>query len=104
MKAMLALKPAYAPGTGYAYSNTGFTVAGMMLEKTLGKDYEELMQKRIFEPFYRSTQQRRFPQGLGLGLSIARDSVAAHGGTLTYANNPTGGAIFTIELTKKETF
>jgi CubicO group peptidase (beta-lactamase class C family) len=50
MKAMLALKPAYAPGTGYAYSNTGFTVAGMMLEKALGKDYEELVRQRIFVP------------------------------------------------------
>ncbi len=57
-------------------------------------------QERIFEPFYRSTQQRRFPQGLGLGLSIARDSVVAHGGTLTYTNNPGGGAIFTITLKK----
>lgn len=55
-------------------------------------------QERIFEPFYRSTQQRRFPQGLGLGLSIALDSVVAHGGTLIYTDNPTGGSQFTITL------
>ena len=38
-------------------------------------------QERVFEPFYRSQAQRRFPQGLGLGLTIARDLVIAHGGS-----------------------
>ncbi len=34
-------------------------------------------QKKIFEPFYRSSEDRRFPQGLGLGLTIARDIMIA---------------------------
>lgn len=57
-------------------------------------------EQRIFEPFYRSTEQRRFPQGLGLGLSIAKDSIEAHDGTLTYEENPKGGSKFTITLVK----
>jgi len=48
--AMLAEEPRYVPGEGYEYSNTGFAVAGTMLEKAAGKPYEQLMQERIFKP------------------------------------------------------
>lgn len=55
-------------------------------------------QKAIFEPFFRSQQQRRFPQGLGLGLTIARDLVEAHGGQLTVNSSAEIGTEFTIHL------
>ena len=55
-------------------------------------------QERIFEPFYRSRRERRFPQGMGLGLSIARDLVQAHGGRLEVASAPEQGSRFTIWL------
>jgi len=55
-------------------------------------------QEYIFEPFYRSKQERRFPQGLGLGLTIARDLVEAHGGRLELESTPGRGSTFTITL------
>jgi two-component system sensor histidine kinase BaeS len=57
---------------------------------------EEL--ESVFEPFYRSSEPRRFPQGLGLGLTIARDLVEAHGGTLTISSQLGEGSTFTITL------
>jgi signal transduction histidine kinase len=57
-------------------------------------------QERIFEPFYRGRQARRFPQGLGLGLTIARDVVNAHGGRLDLTSTPGEGSRFTIRLPK----
>jgi signal transduction histidine kinase len=36
--------------------------------------------------------------GLGLGLAISRDLVHLHGGTITAANRPQGGALFTVRL------
>jgi two-component system, NtrC family, sensor histidine kinase HydH len=48
---------------------------------------------RIFEPFISSKVA-----GLGLGLSICRRIVEAHGGELFGANHPEGGAIFTVKL------
>lgn len=53
---------------------------------------------QIFEPFYRSRRDKRFPQGMGLGLSIARDLVAAHGGRLQVESTPGTGSRFTILL------
>ena len=63
-----------------------------------GPGIDPAEQERVFEPFYRSQQQRRFPQGLGLGLTIARDLVTAHGGTLTLDSTPGQGSCFTITL------
>lgn len=62
----------------------------------LGITVEE--QARIFEPFHRSHPGRRFPQGMGLGLTIARDLVTAHGGQLEVESEPGRGSSFTIRL------
>lgn len=55
-------------------------------------------QTRIFEPFYRGTTGRRFPQGMGLGLSIARDQLVAHGGHIEVEGTPGVGSTFTLWL------
>lgn len=54
---------------------------------------------RLFERFYRVDRARsRSEGGSGLGLAIARQLAEAHGGSLTAANHPQGGAIFTLTL------
>jgi two-component system, OmpR family, sensor histidine kinase BaeS len=55
-------------------------------------------QAHIFEPFYRGHTARRFPQGMGLGLTIARDLVVAHGGRLAVMSTVDQGSRFTIWL------
>jgi signal transduction histidine kinase len=55
-------------------------------------------QERVFEPFYRSQESRRFPQGLGLGLTIARDLVEVHGGQLEISSQIGKGSDFVIIL------
>ena len=55
-------------------------------------------QSRIFEPFFRSRESERFASGIGLGLAIARDLVAAHGGRLNVVSQTGGGSTFTIYL------
>jgi len=55
-------------------------------------------QEKVFMPFYRGSQSRRIKQGMGLGLSIARDLVTAHGGHLElYSANGTG-SVFTLYI------
>ena len=48
----------------------------------------------LFERFTRSADSR----GSGLGLSIARDLVAAHGGTIRAENGPAGGAVIAFTV------
>jgi two-component system sensor kinase FixL len=50
----------------------------------------------IFHPFVTTKEQ-----GLGVGLAISRTIVNSHGGTLTYNENPEGGAVFTVALPVK---
>ena len=51
------------------------------------------MRERLFQPF-----QTTKAEGMGMGLSISRSIVSAHGGSLRYSDAPHGGACFTITL------
>ncbi|MGH3238045.1 MAG: ATP-binding protein, partial [Streptosporangiaceae bacterium] len=54
---------------------------------------------RVFQPFQRlETSRNRETGGIGLGLSIARDILRAHGGDVTLANRPSGGAKAVVTL------
>lgn len=49
--------------------------------------------ERIFDSFFTTK-----PQGLGVGLAVAREIVAAHGGRISAANRAGGGAVFRVTL------
>jgi signal transduction histidine kinase len=56
-------------------------------------------QEKIFERFYRlGSELRRETQGVGIGLSIVRHIVAAHGGQVTVRSSMGKGSRFTIVL------
>ncbi|WP_128971154.1 ATP-binding protein [Bradyrhizobium tropiciagri] len=64
----------------FSTSDTGSGISGEHLQQ-------------IFEPFFSMK-----PAGMGMGLSIARTIVEAHGGTITAQNQSHGGAIFSVTL------
>ncbi|MGD9632083.1 MAG: PAS domain-containing sensor histidine kinase [Pirellulales bacterium] len=62
-----------------------------------GPGLSEEDQRRVFEPFYTTKQH-----GTGLGLAVVYHVAEAHGGTVTAANCPEGGAAFTIKFPRKQ--
>ena len=50
---------------------------------------------RIFDPFFST---KPIGKGTGLGLAISYGIVQRHGGSLTAATDPAGGAVFTLRL------
>ena len=58
-----------------------------------GEGVPEDFVNQLFEPFFTTK-----PEGMGLGLSLSRSIVEAHGGALRYDSRPEGGSIFRILL------
>lgn len=63
-----------------------------------GPGVPEEQKSRIFERFYRGDPSRSKKEHYGLGLAVAREIAELHGGKLTVADGPEGGAAFTIQL------
>jgi signal transduction histidine kinase len=80
-----------------AASNGNGQVRITVEDRGIGIPRSEL--KKVFEPFYRSRSVVDAQiHGNGLGLSLVKDIVNAHGGTITAESEPGKGSKFTIEL------
>ena len=66
-----------------------------------GPGLEAGEEQRVFEKFYRA-RGGMAPTGSGLGLTICRGIVAAHGGTIWAENRPGGGVAFRFRLPLQE--
>jgi PAS domain S-box-containing protein len=78
--------------------STALSPAGDRIVATVrdtGTGIPEETLPRIFEPFYTT---KEVGKGTGLGLAIAYGIVQEHGGHISAANHPEGGAVFTVEL------
>jgi len=74
----------------------GTTAEGVRIEVAdTGTGIAPELLPRVFEPWVTT---KAAGKGSGLGLSITRDVVKAHGGTISVESRPGAGARFTIEL------
>lgn len=65
IKGILAREPEAKPGTKFIYSNQGYTIAGVMLEKVTDKTWEELLRSMLFEPLGMTTAGFGAPASVG---------------------------------------
>ncbi len=89
----------YTPPGGEVVVSTGADIEEFWIrvsDSGPGISLEE--QDEIFKPFYRGVASSRFPRGMGLGLSIARELVVAHGGRLSLESKIGRGSAFTVHI------
>jgi signal transduction histidine kinase len=67
--------------------------SGTLSVADLGEGVPRAAKERLFDPFVTTK-----PAGLGLGLSICRSVVEAHGGAIRHRPNAEGGAVFWFTL------
>jgi len=90
---------ASAPGGGAPAHSAARRLALTVADRGPGLAPGE--ETRVFEKFYRGVRFRESSiPGSGLGLSVCRAIVEAHGGRLTARNRPGGGAVFELSLPK----
>jgi len=56
----------FAPGSRYDYSNNGYIILGLLIEKISGLSYAEFLQKHIFDPLKMADTQVGFYQDIVL--------------------------------------
>jgi two-component system sensor kinase FixL len=67
--------------------------SGTLSVTDLGEGVPREATERLFDPFVTTK-----PGGLGLGLSICRSVIEAHGGVIRHQPNREGGAMFSFTL------
>jgi two-component system sensor histidine kinase BaeS len=89
----------YTPAGGTVSVAAGTTEGKIWIKVSdTGPGIPSEEQAKIFTPFYRSLHDKRIAQGMGLGLSIARDLVEAHEGRLEVQSQPGLGSQFAVWL------
>lgn len=90
-----------------SYSKTGDTIILRAFEKKNylwievedhGIGVEQCKKKEVFERFYREDKSRKDKNHYGLGLSIAKELIELHDGTISCKDTAGGGATFFFKL------
>ena len=89
-------------GNAHKWSPPGGLIEIGLADGTLsirdhGAGFDETDLPHVFDRFYRADSARGMP-GSGLGLAIVRQAAEAHGGWVTAANAPDGGALVTLSF------
>jgi CubicO group peptidase (beta-lactamase class C family) len=93
----------FEPGSRWAYSNYGFLLLGVVIEKVTGQSYYDYVQQHVYAPAGMTrTGSRPENQAIpdlstGYTLSPAAAGSAPNTDTLPYRGTPAGGGYSTVE-------
>src|SRR5690606_30464606 len=91
----------FTPSHGSICVNASSNLSGyvMVSVSDTGPGISQEAQTHLFQPFYQAHRAQEIgTQGLGLGLSIVKQLVELHGGTITVESQVGEGAIFHVCL------
>jgi len=92
----------YTPNGGQVELGAHFTPEEVRItvrDTGIGIEADDL--PRIWDRLYRADKSRS-QRGLGLGLSLVKAFVEAHGGTATVSSQPGKGSVFTVTFPRKK--
>ena len=94
----------YSPGSDTVWLEAERANGGVSIRvRDCGVGIAEEEQKHVFEKFYRGSGEiRERVKGAGLGLSLVKHIVEAHGGTVECQSRPGEGSTFTIHLAARK--
>jgi CubicO group peptidase (beta-lactamase class C family) len=81
LKIIGSLKPEAKPGERYNYSNAGFVLLGLIVEKVSGKNYPQFLNENVFKPLGMKNS------GVGLNQRLAKGYVTGIGTEIVSAPN-----------------
>jgi CubicO group peptidase (beta-lactamase class C family) len=93
--------PSYEPGSKWEYSNYGYILLGLLIEKVSGENYYDYVRAHIFEPAG-MMQTDSLPEAVSVpGRSIgysrsASGELESNAGTLPYRGTSAGGGYSTV--------
>jgi len=89
------------PGTLFSYCNTGFAIAGLLIERLRGVPFEQVTRERLFEPlgmertFLFPHEAITYPLAIGHNTLPDQERQIARRYPLPRASNPAGGILST---------
>jgi two-component system sensor histidine kinase KdpD len=86
------------PGTPVTVHATGNSELVRLSIRDSGPGISPDEQQRIFEKFYRGEAIRNKLPGSGVGLTVVKDIVTAHSGSVHVESSPKSGTVFTLDL------
>jgi D-alanyl-D-alanine carboxypeptidase len=87
----------FEPGSDWSYSDTGYFVLGLLIEKISGLAYEEYLRRSIFKPLgMASTRMLGAGDGRATGYSWDGNQLQRGPGLSPVVEGPSGGLISTV--------
>jgi CubicO group peptidase (beta-lactamase class C family) len=86
----------FKPGASFAYSNTGYVLLGMVVERSSGLDYETFLEQRIFEPL--GMADSGYEHGDTPGLAVGYASEFEPSGALDMSVPYAAGGLYSTVL------
>ena len=102
----MAEKPAHPPGESFAYSNVGYTIAGVMAESATGVSWEDLVKREVFEPSKLSDAGFGPPKSPSKTLTQPRGHTVLYGWKISASddddNTPIMGPAGAVNMTLRD--